>query len=201
VRKLLVASKNPGKISELSSFLSRLPVKIASLNDEEITEDIEEDGKTYAQNSKKKALFYAKRSGLLTVADDAGLEIDALGGEPGVRSRRWLGYESTDEELIEQMKKISKKLPKENRKAKYTAVLTVATPDGKYFQTEGSVEGVISEEMNGEIHAGYPYDSFFYLPKIKKYYHVSTLTEKENQKYNHRYIAVKKLIPLIKQLL
>jgi len=99
VKKLLIATKNQGKVGEFKEFLKDLPFKIVSLKDLKIKEDIDEDGKTYEENSQKKALFFAKLTNLPVISDDGGIEIDALNGAPGVRSRRWLGYEATDEEL------------------------------------------------------------------------------------------------------
>lgn len=198
MKKILVATRNPGKLSEISNYLNQINIRCVSLNDLNIQEEIEEDGKDYWENSKKKALFYAKISNLPTIGDDAGLEIDALNGEPGHKARRWPGYEASDEELIAYMEKITLTLPDDNRTARFRAVLTLALPDGKFFQKEGIVEGVISREKAPHFKKGYPYDSFFYLPKIKAYYHTAFSKEYEKQ-YNHRYKAIKKLIPIIQK--
>lgn len=199
MKSLLIATTNKGKLKELSNFLADLPVKLLSLNDIGISEDVEETGKSYEENSKIKALFYAKKGRLPAIADDGGLEIDALHGAPGVKSRRWLGYEATDEELIDHMVKVSKKLPDNNRKATFRVVVSLALPDGKVYSQEGKVEGIIAKKPYIKILKGYPYRSFFYLPQAKKYYHESELTESEMKKYNHRYMAVKKLKPIIKK--
>jgi len=197
MKKLLIATTNKGKLKELSNFLADLPVQLVSLNDIGITDDVRENGKTYEENSKTKALFYAQKSGLPTIADDGGLQIDALGGAPGVKSRRWLGYEATDEELIDHMLRVSKELPDTNRKAFFRAVVTLALPNGKTWSSSGEVEGVIAEKPHLKLSKGYPFRSFFYLPDVKKYYHESELTDSEMRKYNHRYIAVKKLRSII----
>ena len=172
---------------------------LVSLSDIGITEDVKEDGKDYFENSQKKALFYAKLSGLITLADDSGLEIDALGGEPGHKARRWLGYEATDEELVLHMDKVSKEIPDDNRTARYRAVVTIATPTGEYFQEEGITEGIIAKEKAKEYKPGYPYDAFFYIPQIKLYYH-EMLSPKDEKQYNHRHRAVQKLLERIKKL-
>src|SRR4051794_19206444 len=101
MKKLLIATHNPGKLNEFRMFLEGVPFEIISLSDVGITEDVEEDGTTYEENSQKKALFYAQKSGLPALSDDGGLEIVALNNQPGIHSRRWLGYPATDEELIE----------------------------------------------------------------------------------------------------
>ena len=198
MKKLLVATKNPGKLADISKFLSSRKIQCVSLKDLSISEDVTEDGKDYYENSKKKALFYAKLSGLPTVADDAGLEINALNGEPGHKARRWLGYEATDEELIAHMEKVTKTLPDNNRNARYKAVITFALPNGKYFQEEGITKGIISDKKSSKVLPGYPYDSFFYIPEIKSYYH-GALSPEQEKIYNHRYIAVQKLKPFIEK--
>lgn len=199
VKKLLIATKNQGKVGEFKEFLKDLPFAIVSLYDLKIKEEIEEDGKTYQENSQKKALFFAKLTNLPVIADDGGVEIAALNGAPGVRSRRWLGFEATDEELIKHMLKVSKKLPKNNRKAVFRTVVSFAMPYGKVWSVEGEVKGIISEKPLLKILRGYPYRSFFFLPKINKFYHESELSKKEQRLYNHRYKAVQKLLPIIKK--
>jgi XTP/dITP diphosphohydrolase len=197
--KLLIATKNRGKVGEFKEFLKDLPFEIASLQDLNIKEDIEEDGKTYKENSQKKALFFAKLSNLPTIADDGGIEIDALNGAPGVRSRRWLGYEASDKEIISHMLKVSKELPENNRKAVFRTIVSFAMPNGKVWSIEGKIEGIISEKPLLKILKGYPYRSFFFLPKINKFYHESELSKNEQRLYNHRYKAVQKLLPVIKR--
>ena len=195
--KLLIATKNKGKVGEFKEFLKDLPFEIVSLQDLNIQDDIEENGKTYKENSQKKALFFTKLSGFPTVADDGGIEISALDGAPGVRSRRWLGFEATDEELINHMLKVSKELPEDNRKAVFRTVVSFAMSDGKVWSVEGKVEGVIAKKPLLKILKGYPYRSFFFLPKLNKFYHESELSKEEQRLYNHRYKAVNKLKPII----
>ncbi len=206
MQKLLVATTNKGKITEISKFLSEmLPsssnnIQILSLKDVGIDVDVEETGKTYLENSQLKAKFYAKLSGLPAISDDGGLEISALGGAPGVKSRRWLGYAATDEEITEHMKKVAKELPNDNRKAKFITVVSLALPSGEVWSEEESIEGIIAKEPLIKILKGYPYRSFFYLPKLKKYYHEDELTPLQEKEYNHRYKALLKLMPKIKKL-
>ena len=199
--KLLIATTNKGKLKELSSFLSDLPVQLVSLNDLGITDDVEEAGKTYGENSKMKATFYAKKSGLPAIADVGGLEIDVLKGSPGVKSRRWLGYDASDEELVNHMVKVSESLPENNRKAFFRAVITLALPNGKAWSVTGEVKGIIAKKPHLKLSKGYPYRSFFYLPQIKKYYHENELSEEEQKLYNHRYRAIQKLKSIIRKVL
>jgi XTP/dITP diphosphohydrolase len=199
MQKLLIATKNKGKIKEIGNFLKDLPVQLVSLKDVGITEEVVEDGTTYEENSRKKALFYANLSHLPSISDDGGLEIDALGGMPGLKSRRWLGYEGTDEELMEHLQKVSRKLPEENRYAKFITVVTFALPSGRYWSKKGVVCGIIAKEPHKKILRGYPYRSFFYLTDIQKFYHENELTEDETREYNHRWKAINALKQIIKK--
>lgn len=201
VKKLLIATRNQGKAREFKEFLKELPFEIVSLNDLQILKDIEESGKTYQENSQKKAAFFAKLTNLPTIADDGGIEIVALGNQPGVRSRRWLGHEATDEELIKHMQKVSQKLPKENKKAFFRTVVSFSLPNGKTWSVAGEVEGIISDKPYLKLLKGYPYRSFFFLPKINKFYHENELSKEEQRLYNHRYKAVQKLLPVIAKAL
>lgn len=201
MQKLLIATKNKGKIKELKEFLSDLPLQLLTLQDVDITEDVEEKGKSYEENSRTKALFYAKKSGLPAIADDGGLEISALNGAPGVHSRRWLGYEATDEELINHLRKIAKDLLDDNREAYFRTVISFALPDGKVWSSYGEVKGILAKKPLGSILKGYPFRSFFFLPEINKFYHESQLSKEEQKRYNHRYKAIEKLKPIIKKQL
>lgn len=198
---LLIATKNKGKLAELKQFLSDLPIDLVSLSDIGITEDFAETGKTYKENSQKKALFYARLSGIPAIADDGGIEIDALDGAPGVKSRRFFGKngkEATDEEIMREVQKLIKKIPERKRGAKFKTVVAFALPDGRSFSNTGEVRGILKKPYL-KLLKGYPYRSFFYLPTIKKYYHEDELSEKEQKLYNHRYKAIRKLRPIIKR--
>ena len=201
MKKILIATHNQGKLREIASFLKDLSLEIVSLNDIGIKDDIEETGHTYKENSQMKALFYAKKSNLPSISDDGGLEISALGGAPGLTSKRWVGKDSTDEKIIEHMKKIAKELPDNNRKAFFKVVLSLALPNGKVFSVTGEVEGIIAKEPKAQRVKGFPYRHFFYLPKIQKYYQNEELTNDEQRMYNHRYKAIMKLEPIIRKVL
>ena len=114
MKKLLIATHNPAKFSEIKYFLKDLPFKIVSLKDLKIKEDVKENGKTFKENAVKKAKHYGQKSGLLTIADDGGLEIDYLNGAPGIHSRRWInGKRAGDKELIKHTLKLLKGVPLE----------------------------------------------------------------------------------------
>lgn len=193
MKKLLLATTNKGKIRELSEFLSDLPVDLVSLADVGISDEPEENGKTYIENSQLKALFYSKKSGLPAVADDGGLEITALDGAPGLFSRRWLGPESTEKDILSHMRKLAKTLPDNKRQAFFKTVVSLAFPNGEVKSFGGEIEGIIAKEPFFKYAVGYPYRSFFFLPALNKFYFENELTPEEMKKYNHRYKAVQKL--------
>lgn len=184
---------------ELSQMLSDVPLTFFSLADVGIVDEPEENGKTYKENSQIKALFYSKESGMPAIADDGGLEIAALDGAPGIKSRRWLGPETTEKDLITYMKKIAQALPDDNRKAYFKTVVSLAFPDGRVTSFSGSVEGIIAKEPSFKFEIGYPYRSFFYMPKLGKYFFEDEFTEEEMKHYNHRYKALQKLKVLLKK--
>jgi XTP/dITP diphosphohydrolase len=199
MKKLLIATTNKGKLRELSELLSDLPLQFVSLSDVGITDEPEENGNDYKENSRIKALYYSKESGLPAVADDGGLEIAALGGAPGLKSHRWLGPQTTEEDLISHMKKVAKELPDNNCKAFFKVVLSLGFPDGRVTSFSGKIEGVITREPFFKYEPGYPYRSFFFIPALNKYYFEDELTPDELMKYNHRYKAAQKLKELLKR--
>ena len=200
MQQLLVATTNPGKVQELFTFLSDVPVSLVSLKDVSIVKDVDETGKTYKENAQLKAIYYANLSGLPAISDDGGLEIAALYNQPGIKSRRWLGYHATDEELQAHLQKVAMELPDDNRKAVFNVVTSFALPSGEVWSTEGSIEGIIAKTPLPLLQ-GYPFRSFFFLPSLNKYYHESQLTEEEMKAYNHRYKAITKLKKIIQKQL
>lgn len=197
MQKILVATTNKGKLGEIKEYLSDLPVEFVSLSDVGITDEVVEDGASYQENSQKKALFYAKMSGLPAVSDDGGIEIAALGGEPGINSKYWAGPEGRDEDLIAKMMEVSKKLPDDNRHAIFRAVDSFALPTSEVWSTEGHVDLIVAKEPLLKLLKGFPFRSFLYVPQIGKYYHEAELTEEERKEYNHRYKALNKLKEII----
>lgn len=200
MKKLLIATTNPGKLKEIKNTLKDLPLKPLTLKDLKIGQEVVEDGKTFEENAIKKGWFYCQKSSFPTIADDGGLEIDALGGEPGVKSKRWVpGKENpTDKELIDYTMKRLKKVPKGKRGAQLRTVVSLALPGGEVFTSEGIVRGVIAKRPDKEWTRGYPYRALLYLPQIKKFYHQEKFTKEEREKFAHRVKALKKLKKIIK---
>lgn len=200
MKKILLATKNPGKIDDIKMHLSDLDTELVSIKDLNITEEVEEDGKTFKENALKKAEFFAEKSGLPAIADDSGLEIDALDGEPGVKSRRWLGYKMTDQELIDETLKRLKDVKKEDRGAQFRTVVALAAPDSGVCNTvEGIMRGYITEEPSPKIIKGFPFRSIFYVPKFGKL--LVDLKEEEKRQILHRSEALNQLKPYIKKLI
>lgn len=196
MQKLLVATTNPGKLIEYKTLLSGLGVNLTSLKEEGISLDVEEDGKTFEENAIKKAREYSAISNLPVLSDDGGIEIDYLGGEPGVKSRRWLGHEASDQELIAMTLTKLAGVEWEQRKARLKVVIALAFPgDNKVYTAEGVKEGYIRKNPLN-LTAGYPFRSIFYVPEIGKTY--SELTIEEEAKIAHRSRALVKLMPILK---
>jgi XTP/dITP diphosphohydrolase len=184
MKKLFLATGNIKKIKEISEILEGY--EILSINDGYTIPDVVEDKNTFEENSQKKALEIAKSVGMPVIADDSGLCVEALGGAPGIYSARYSGENATDKtnniKLIQELK------GKENKKAKFVCVITLAKPDGEYHSFRGEVEGVIVDIPGGTD--GFGYDPHFYIEKYGK-----TFAEIPEIKKNisHRAKALKKL--------
>ena len=175
-----------------------------SLADLDPIAEIPEDGSTFAENARKKALGYARAAGLWTVADDSGLVVDALGGAPGVKSARFSGEKSkdTDRRLIDQRNmakvlELLKGVPKEKRTARFVCCLCLASPEKVLLETEGKLEGLITDSQIGEN--GFGYDPIFLIPHLEKT--VAQLSRQEKNAISHRGGAIRKLRPLLDELL
>ncbi len=200
-RKILVATTNPGKIAELKAMLDA-DVKWLSLADFSNIAEVKEDGATFVENACKKAIGYAKATGLWTIADDSGLVIDALQGGPGIESARFCGKKSDDRELIdhrniEKVLKLLKGLPPEKRTARFVCCLCLASPEEILIQTQGTLEGLIIDRPIGEN--GFGYDPIFFLPQLGET--VAQMTPDEKNAISHRGNAIRKLKPLLDKLL
>jgi XTP/dITP diphosphohydrolase len=163
--KLLIATRNPGKVREYEKLLAGLPLELTHPAQEGLDIEVAETGESFAENARLKATAYARASGLLTLADDSGLEVDALGGEPGIRSARYAGSEASDEERYRLLLAKLQGVPWEKRTARFRCVIAVATPDGQIHTAEGACEGIITFEPRGEH--GFGYDPVFYLAEYE----------------------------------
>ncbi|MCX5635178.1 MAG: XTP/dITP diphosphatase [Planctomycetota bacterium] len=201
MKKILIATTNPGKIAELSAMLDA-DVQWVNLSDFKDISEIKEDGQTFAENARKKALGYAKETGLWTIADDSGLVIDALGGQPGVKSARFSGAKDKERTLIDhkniaKVLKLLEGVPKEKRTAKFVCCLCMAGADKVLIETQGSLEGLIIDRETGTN--GFGYDPIFFVPKLNKT--VAQMDADEKNAISHRGNAIRKLRPLLNELL
>lgn len=163
-QKLLIATHNQGKLREYQALLADLPLIVTSLQLENVTHDVDETGTTFAENAILKATAYAQLTGLLTWADDSGLEVDPLAGRPGVYSARYGGPGLTDQQRYQTVLAELQPLPKPWT-ARFRCVVALATPAGQLLTVEDHVEGVIIAEPRGAH--GFGYDPIFFLPDLQ----------------------------------
>jgi XTP/dITP diphosphohydrolase len=190
MKKLLIGTTNIGKLKEYKKFLHDIPLELVSLKDVGITDESPEPADSFEKNAIIKAKFYYEKSGIPTLVDDGGFEIDALGGEPGVRSHRWLGEKTSDEDLIAEVIKRMKNIPPEKRTCRLTVVLAVAGPFG-IMTSDSAIEGIVPDKSSAERTEGYPFRSVMYLPNYRKYY--INLNDEEHEILNHRKHAIEKI--------
>ncbi|MBN1796519.1 MAG: XTP/dITP diphosphatase [Sedimentisphaerales bacterium] len=202
MKKILIATTNPGKKAELSAMLD-MDIEWVSLSDFPKLEEVAEDGNTFAENARKKSLGYAKQTNLWTIADDSGLEVDALGGQPGVKSARFAeSYrrerrDLLDKKNIEKVLKLLDGVPREERTARFRCCLCLAAPDEILIETEGKIEGIIAEKEIGA--GGFGYDPIFFVPDLNKT--VAQISPEQKNSISHRGNAIRKLKPLLSKLL
>lgn len=199
MQKLLIATTNQAKLREIREFLNGLPIELVSLQDVGITQTVSETGQTLEENAILKAKEYSRLSGLAALADDGGFEIDALKGEPGIKSHRWIDAtrENTDEELIQYALQRLKDVPIEKRGAQLRLVLAFSLLNGKTFTVEETDRGIIPLEITAKREKGFPYRSLLYFPEIQRFY--VELGPEHLVKYNHRKRAVEKMRHIISE--
>ena len=199
MNKLLIATSNRGKIEQIRPVLEDLPLELVFLPDLNFKINAEENGQTLEENALIKASFYSKKTGLWALSDDMGMEIDILGGEPGVKSRRWPGHEASDEELIQLTLDKLKGVPFKNRKASFKSVIAISNPEGQSRIVKGVTKGYISERPSQIRIKGLPFACLFFIPEYKKIF--TELTQQEKEKVGHRIKAIKKAKKIIKEIL
>jgi XTP/dITP diphosphohydrolase len=202
VKNILIATHNKAKLEELlmgAKNLENKGIKVFTLNDVGVENDPIETGITFEENAILKAKFYAEKTGLPTIADDGGLIIPYLNNEPGVKSKRWLGREATDQELINFALQQLSGQKNENRIAFLQTCLCYYNPQTKQTLTQlEKINGYIAEKASHRPTDGYPYRAIFIVKKFNKYY--DELTEEEHQQVNHRLIALKRLVTKITKI-
>ena len=203
MKRLILASNNKKKIKEIKEILKELDVEVRSLENENINIEVVEDGKTFEENAEKKAKeiyeFLLKRGdkNFIVLADDSGLAVDYLNGEPGIYSARYAGEHGNDTKNNEKLLKNLMGLDKQNRRAKFICQLAMFTDKGEYFKVTGDVNGYIIEELHGE--GGFGYDPLFFYEPLNKTF--AQLTSEEKNEISHRAVALKELKKMISKLL
>jgi XTP/dITP diphosphohydrolase len=194
MQKLMLASSNAGKVAELrlllGKYLDLSQISLLTPRDwPTALPEVDEDGTTFAENALLKARALANATGLIALADDTGLCVDALGGRPGLHSARWAGPNTTDGErntfLLAEMRDV----PAEKRQARFVCVVALASPDGQFATAEGLCRGVILIEPVGN--GGFGYDPLFLLPKFQRT--MAQLTAEEKNEVSHRAGAISKI--------
>jgi XTP/dITP diphosphohydrolase len=196
MRPLLIATTNPAKLAEYRLLLRDLELELVSLADAGITDVPEESGATFEENARIKARFYFARVHTATLADDGGLEIDALGGEPGVRSHRWLnsGRDDSDQALVNEVMRRMKDVPAGRRSARLRAATALIYDDGGQVRervAEAAIEGVIAERAYPLLREGFPYRAVLFMPERNCY--VGELGDEEEARISQRRVALAKL--------
>lgn len=196
-RRLLVATSNQGKLREVRAMLENFGIEVLSLNDFPQMPEAVEDGATFEANAKIKAMYYHLACGVTTLADDSGLEVDALGGAPGVHSARFAGRQGDDRANNQKLVRSLHEIPMQRRTARFHCVMALAH-DGQIVATaDGAVEGIIVDDPRGEL--GFGYDPHFFLPSLGKTKAQLPLDVK-NQ-ISHRGQALRAILPAIHRIL
>ena len=194
--KLLMASRNKGKLLELKNLLAKTPIDVLTAADIPWLPEVAEEGQTFLENAAKKAQEAAKVSGLLTIADDSGLEVDALGGQPGIHSARFAGEPADDTRNNKKLLELLRDVPPQKRTARFVCAIAIATSEGEVYFANGVCEGLILEEPRGS--QGFGYDSLFYIPHLQKT--LAELSIDEKNCISHRGKALQEAAKIIRRL-
>jgi XTP/dITP diphosphohydrolase len=196
LRKLLLATNNKAKVREYRSLLRALPFELVTLSEQGINTVVSEAGESLEENAELKAVAFSAESQLTALADDSGLEVDALGGEPGPVSARCAGEGASDEERVEYLLARLEDVPWQKRSARFRCVIAIATPEGKVGFCSGECPGMITFEPRGE--EGFGYDPIFYIPALNKT--MAELTLEVKNTVSHRGGAARKVPSVLARL-
>jgi XTP/dITP diphosphohydrolase len=193
--RLLLATTSSGKLREWQALLGDLPLELVTLRDVGIDFDVEETGTTYAANALLKAEAYGSASGLLTLAEDAGLSVTALNGQPGVRSARWEGDDYLHKNAV--LIRLLENKHGAERACRYVCVVIVRHPDGRQWRVRGEVRGQIATQPAGN--GGFGYDPIFYIPGLKQTLAEVAIDQKD--RISHRGRAARRIRPILRELI
>lgn len=195
MKKIIFATGNADKMKEIREILADLDAEILSMKEAGIQADIVEDGKTFEENAVIKATTISKLTGEIVLADDSGLEIDWLGGEPGIYSARYMGHETSYREKNANLISRLDGVPKEKRTARFVCAIAAALPDGNSLVTRGTIEGYIGWEECGSN--GFGYDPIFYLYENDK--STAELSAEEKNAISHRGKALRQMKKMLEE--
>lgn len=190
MKRTVIASKNKHKLEEIKAILKDFPLEIKAMDEVGLDGlEVVEDGETFEENSMKKAVEVMQASGSIAIADDSGLEVEAIDNQPGVYSARFSGEDATDKKNNEKLLDMLKEIPLEKRQGKFVSVISVAFPDGRKISVRGECPGIIGFEEKGEN--GFGYDPLFIVPEYNKTF--AELQPDEKNRISHRARALEKL--------
>lgn len=195
MKEVVFATKNKGKIKEIQAILGNEYI-VKSMEEIGINIDIIEDGKTFEENAIKKAVEIMNITNKIVLADDSGLEIDYLDGEPGVYSARYMGEDTPYEIKNNKILDILKDVEEEKRGARFVSVIALAIPQKEPITTKGTIDGIIGYEIKGEN--GFGYDPIFYIPELKMT--AAELSIEEKNKISHRGKALKQMKKILEKM-
>jgi XTP/dITP diphosphohydrolase len=198
VKTIVIATQNEKKKGEILEILKNVPgILLRGVEDFPFSPAVEEDGNSFRENAIKKATILARACNTWAMADDSGLEIDALNGRPGIYSSRYAGPNATDEKNIEKVLSELRGVPKEKRTARFLCSIALASPHQLLFVVEGRCEGFITEEPRGK--GGFGYDPIFYVPDYNQTF--AELNQQIKNSISHRGIALKQFMERITPLI
>jgi XTP/dITP diphosphohydrolase len=193
LKKFIVATKNSGKLNEIKEILKDTEYDVVSMIDIGYNDEIEENGATFEENAMIKANALHQFCGQTVLADDSGLEVDALGGAPGIYTARFAGEGATDLQKIEKLLDLLKDVPFENRKARFVCSIALILENGEKFVVKETCEGYINERLEGSN--GFGYDPIFYVAQYKKT--MAQLDVEIKNSISHRGKALKKMLQFV----
>ncbi len=198
---LLIATTNPAKLAEYRLLLRGYDLRVLSLRDFAIDAEAPEDAASFAENARRKAHFHFARARVATLADDGGLEVDALGGAPGVRSHRWLGADADDQRLADEIVRRMRGVEQARRAARLRAAAAIVYADaGAAVErlAEAALEGVIAERRHPVMRPGFPYRAVLFLPERGRF--LGELSEAEEARVSQRRALVEQLDPALRRI-
>lgn len=196
MNRIVLATKNKGKIKEMRQLLAPMHIEVLSLADFAPVDDAEENGATFAENAMIKACYYFAHTGIPCLADDSGLEVDALGGRPGVYSARYSGEDATDQTNNAKVLQEMEGVEAEKRTARFRCSMALVG-DGIELTTDGTCEGILLAEERGS--GGFGYDPLFYVPKFERT--LAEMSSDEKNGISHRGAAVRKMAERIAEMM